>query len=1359
MRLKKLLTPWIAAFISMAVFPANDIYFSKIGIEHGLSQLSVMSIYQDELGTLWFGTREGVNRYNGNDIEVFLPYPNDTNSLNGSLIKSICGDENGHVYIHSQRGLNVYNLGTSTMKIIQRANVDAIAYGKKNLWIAEKNKLFSYINGEKKPYISLTGEKATIKSIFQASDQRIFIGTVSSGVFVIDQKKKIRQITPAISQVSVIYEDSKMNIWIGTWHDGLYKVQKDGSIKQFLNKQNPAGNFISSNFVRTICEDRNGFLWIGTKNGLDRLTVETGAFKHYNSNEFNNRQLSNESIWSLCTDSQGTIWVGTYFGGVDYFNPDIDFYVFHDLQKGSLRNKPFPVISEIVEDNHQNLFLCTEGNGLILYNPATGTYRTFLAGDHAPESQSSVNIKTCYYDKSRQELWLGMHLGGLCKVELPGYRIKRYSIVKPEWPQSDIVRSIIPYEGDLLIATYNGLFRFNRKTEQFTLFSEKLHQNIQYFVDLKKDKQGCFWIAGNGLSYYNPKNGKFKTFVNHPADTTSLSNNDVVKILIDTKDRVWVGTQNGGVNLYNPAKGSFIRYNQENHNLQNDYVSNLAISKSGYLIITTAKGFSMLDPETGKIHNYGMNNGFLLNSLYNGGMCLTRNGEIFMAGMNGMVSFREENLTIPQKRFNLNLVNLWINNKPVKPFDNFHVLKTSLPYTRNISLNYKQNMITIEFATNNYIAANRPLYRYKMSGFSEEWIDLPQGIMKLNFMNLKAGKYQLIVEAVSSNEGTVIAKTNLGIVVHPPFYNAWYAYVIYILLAMFIIWRYLIFTNSKLVLKTSLDFEKKEKAHLEEVNQSKLRFFTNISHEFRTPLTLISGQMDLLLQTQNLKPKVYERIRNVKRNTLNMQNLINELLEFRKTEQGFLNIRVCQQDLILFLQEIHLSFTEYASQKKIDFTFEHAENEIMLWFDPVQMQKVFYNLISNAFKFTPKGGYIKMVVEDLSDSVTVHIIDNGLGIAANELEKIFDSFYQAENSSQVSNLSPGTGIGLALTKNILNLHSGIIQVNSNPKEGSQFSVTLHKGTAHFKPEQITEAENTETNCLKQMEELDEEFMKEVVESMSGNESEEYTMLIVEDNDELRLMLKNIFEPIYTIYTATDGAEGLNKTIEYEPDIVLCDLMMPKMSGSEMCSKIKNNFSTSHIPIVLLTAQTAIEYNIECLRLGADDYITKPFNVKTLITRCNNLVNGRRLLQEKFSKQIDFSTRLIATNNLDRDFMEKAQKIIESHLDDPGFNVPVFSNEMGLGRTRLFKKIKGITGQTPNDFINTVKMKKATDLIINHPEYNIKDITYMLGFNTSKYFTKCFKKQFGMTPSNFRRVELGLDYEKEEQDNIEDTSED
>lgn len=1315
-------------------YSAGDIYFSKVGIDQGLSQLSVMTIYQDELGRMWFGTREGANLYTGGSMHTFLPVQNENNSLQSNLISTIVGDREGSVYIHSHKGINKYDMVTSRMTLVERGVFETISYANDKLWAVAEKTLYTYDDNSKKTYVDLSQSSSSIKRILIASDGKIYLGTLTS-VYVVDKYLRIRELLKDCSHVSRIYEDSRKNIWIGTWEKGLFRINRDGEVKNYTSSD---GNSISSNFVRDICEDNQSDLWIGTSKGIDRLVVETTTFTHYGPDEYGYQRLSNRSVWTLYKDKQGTIWVGTYFGGVNYFNPEVNYFTFHDLQKGNFINQPFPVISHIVESDNGNLFLCTEGNGLIEYNPVSRTYVNFIKDNNNPNSLSGDNIKVAYLDKATQKLWLGMHLGGITLYDLQSKRFTRYEHINPDWDQSNIVRAIIPYKGNLLVATYNGLFTFNPTTGKFTLFSEKLHKIVKYFVDIKIDDKNNLWIAGNDLVKYDLNTENYIRYTNIPNDENSISDNNPTKILIDHKGRVWVGTYGKGINLYSEKNDNFARYNSSNSVLRNDFVSNLIQSKNGYIIITTTKGFSMLDPESGKIYNYGKENGMPLNSLYNGGVALTGKGEIFLAGMNGLVSFFEYKLSFTPKDLIIRFVGIWVNNKQVTPNDNTGILKKSLPYTNILKLNYKQSMVTIEFALDNFVPENQQSYRYRLAGLSDDWNELPFDVTKLNFMQLNAGKYKLELEAFSPTDGKVNASTSLEIRIKPPFYRSWLAFLIYLILLFIIIWRIIEFNRSKLLLKTSLDYEKKDKENMETANQSKLRFFTNISHEFRTPLTLISGQVDMLMQSQNVPPTIYNRVLSIKRNTLNMKNLINELLEFRKTEQGHLNIKVSNQDFVAFMYEVYLSFSEYAAYRAIKFDFECQDEKIPLWFDAVQMQKVFYNLISNAFKYTPKDGSIDITVTEQADLVEVKITDSGVGISAEAIEKIFDRFYQAEYGLQISNMAPGTGIGLALTKSILETHKAEIHVESQPQVGSIFTVTLKKGSTHFSDEQkVTQATETE-EYLQQVNEIDEEFMQEVKTTQLQNNEAIYSMLIVEDNDELREMLKSIFEPIYKIYTAVDGIEGLEMTIEHQPDIVLSDLMMPRMSGSEMCSKIKNNFQVCHIPIVLLTAQTAVEYNIEGLRLGADDYITKPFNVRTLITRCNNLINNRRILQNKFSQQTEFSPRLVATNKMDCEFLEKAQKVVEQHLDESEFDVPAFSREMALGRTKLFTKLKGITGQTPNEFIQNVRLKKAASLLSNNPEYNISDITYMLGFSSPKYFAKCFKEQFGISPSSYRK---------------------
>lgn len=1321
----------------------NDIYFSKIGIEQGLSQLSVMTIYQDELGVMWFGTREGVNRYNGNMIEVIRPIPNDSGSLHGSLVKHICGNRNGSVFIHSQNGVNEYRLRTGEMRSIQRDYTDAINYGIRNLWIAEGHKLFAYADGVKRLHLVLPDEDMVIRTILETSDQRIFLGTLSSGVYVADPNKKIRKVISNTSQVSEIFEDALKNVWVGTWQEGLYRIDRSGVVRNY-RPDATGSNSLSSHFVRAITQDNRDYLWIGTRRGLDRLTIQTGEFKHYASGADKYKQLSNESVWSLYKDTQGTIWAGTYFGGVNYFNPEVDFYTFHDLQAGFFMNQAFPVISDIIEDQQRRLFLCTEGNGLIQYDPVRRTYRNFTAQPGNPNSLTADNIKVGYFDKEANELWLGTHLGGITRYNLNTGRFTGIPKLHPDWDQSDIVRAFIPYGDKMIVGTYNGIFTVDKRTGAIALLSETLHDEVSYAVDLKL-VDDYLWIASRGIYRYHLPTGKVTSYFWEKDNPMSLSNNNVMKLMLDSKNRLWIGTNGGGVNLYDVVNDQFIHFTVAGNGLINDYISNLMESPFGYIFIATTKGLSVLDPDSKTISNYSTENGFPLNSLFNGGMRTLLSGELFIAGMNGMVSFYEEHLSIPKRMFNIHFVNLHINNEKVFPGDESGVLALALPFTKSIRLNHRHTMITLEVASNNYIAVNQPIYRYKLDGFNSAWTLLPGGINTLNFMNLNPGRYTLVVEALSAVDMSVVATTQLGITMLPPFYQSWYAYLFYIAFISFVVWRYIVFSRSKLLLKASLAYEKKEKEHIESVNQSKLRFFTNISHEFRTPLTLIGGQVDMLMQMQNIAPSVYNRILNIKRNTLNMQTLINELLEFRKTEQGHLQLKVVEQDIVAFVYEVFLSFSEYANYRSIKFNFDTKEDRVMIWFDPIQMQKVLYNLISNAFKYTPKNGSITLYLLQSADNVTISIADTGIGMETDALVKIFDRFYQAENGLEINSMNPGTGIGLALSKSIVEAHHADIQVESTKDVGSVFKIILKKGSSHFAEDQKIKLSSADELCMNCVEELDSAFLQEVIEAQPKGQHP-YSMLIVEDNEDLRLLLKQIFEPIYKIHTAANGEEGLEMTIEHQPDIVLSDLMMPLMSGSEMCSRIKNNFLVCHIPVVLLTAQTAVEYNLEGLRLGADDYITKPFNVKTLITRCNNLVNNRRVLQEKFSKQVDVSSRLVATNQLDQEFMEKAIRVVEEHLDDSEFDVPAFSREMALGRTKLFTKIKGITGQTPNDFILNVRLKKAATLLNNHPEYNISDVTYMLGFSSPKYFTKCFKDHFGTTPSEFRKSEVIEEFE-------------
>ncbi|MCD8029923.1 MAG: ATP-binding protein [Bacteroides sp.] len=707
-----------------------------------------------------------------------------------------------------------------------------------------------------------------------------------------------------------------------------------------------------------------------------------------------------------------------------------------------------------------------------------------------------------------------------------------------------------------------------------------------------------------------------------------------------------------------------------------------------------------------------------------------------MGGIDGMLSFREERLIDVNRNYGLYFDKLYINNQLIFPGDDSGVLKEILPRTSQLKLNYKQNNLTFEFCSSNYSLDSNYLYEYKLENFDTNWI--PLSTSTLVYTNLSSGKYVLRLRELGGTREPD-HEISLHIQISPPFYFSSYAYAIYVLLAGALFAFAVRFKTKQAELRTSLEYERKEKLRIEELNQIKLSFFTNISHEFRTPLTLIIGQIEYLLQLNRLEPAVYNRLLRIYRNSWHMRDLISELLDFRKQEQGFLKLQVESKDLVAYTKEVYMSFYEYAMNRHINYRFEHLEDKVMAWFDPIQMKKVIFNLLSNAFKYTPEDGTIVVSVRRTLHEIQILVKDTGAGISPESLDKIFDRFYQSGKTS--SQFTSGTGIGLSLAKGIVELHKGHIQVESQWGEGSLFTVSLPAGYAHFTDNEIQEVDKAAEMILS--DDLPPDLLVPVEEKQPQPEGEEKgnkpTILIVEDNTDLLEMLADVFHPIYHVYTATDGVEGLSLVQQLQPDIVLGDVMMPNMSGKEMCYRIKNSVELSHIPVVLITAQTSVEYAIEGYMYGADDYITKPFHVKLLIARCNNLIKGRKILMERFSRKQEQIVTANAVTEQDKIFIERTMEIIRRNFDNPAFDMNMLASELNMGRSKLYIRLKEVTGFTPNEFTLKLKLDEAMDLLLHHPEYNITDIAYRLGFSSARYFSKCFKDLYGKSPQEIRRT--------------------
>ena len=1291
------------------------IYFKHIGMQEGLSQLSVMAIYQDNLGRMWFGTEEGINIYDGVQTKVYKPsefHRQNTNPI-GNQTHFIAGDKDGNVFFDSDNSLIRYDIRTQKFSCLRKSNVYAVASIKGTIWVGIADSIFTW-NPDKNEFDFVTKLESRNQhaTCFQEdSGGRHWIGT-TDGLFRMNDDKSLTCMIMG-EDIYGLYEDSKYNLWISIRMNGMYKRDVHGNFTRYRYDPSHPNN-ISSNQVRDFVEDNFGNIWFGTFTGLNKYNPISNRFEVYARNPLPG-SMTHSSVFPVYKDRQGTIWLGTYYGGVNY----------------------------LVEDKDNNIWICTEGGGLNFFDRKTKKFTYFMA-DENRNSIAHNNLKAIAYSPERNKLYIGTHTGGLSIYDIKNKRFKNPYFEDPSYAviAGDRINQMRIYKDELICTGPKGIFKMNLETEKASpLFkSGKYYGNTCFLIDSK----GYMWLAyGKGVWKINLENEEDQ--VQFRSGENGLGTFPISQIIEDKEGRIFLGTRGSGLFRYDEKNRQFIGYTTENSFIASNYCYELTLSTLDQLVITGDKGITFFDPDQNLFKVVELGTALPLSGINIGcGILVCKNGEIFVGGSNGMATFFEQQLFNSTKDYQLYFSDLFINNEQVSPGDPDKVLTAALPFTRKIELAYNQNNLIFTFTSNNYVnTLKKASYEYMLEGFDKKWI--PSKDNNIFYTNLNPGKYTLIVREIQYDPNLEQPRTiKMDIHIHSPWYASGLAYFIYLVLILSILYSIYRFKKSQYMLQTSLEMERKEKEAIEELNQAKLQFFSNISHEFRTPLTLIISQIELLLQSSSLSPSIYNKLLKVYKNTYHMRNLISELLDFRKLEQGHMKLKVYEQDIVTFLKEIYLSFYEYASGHSITYNFTAPEERVLCSFDPKQMQKVFYNLLSNAFKYTKPNATIEMILENKENEVIIKVIDNGIGISKDDIDKIFDRFYQAENGISNITKTPSTGIGLSLTKNIIELHHGTIQVESTPGYGSIFIVRLLKGCTHFTEEELArDQQEKQTESLipdtvaftDHMEEFSDAEQREVL--IEGDDSPR-TILLVEDNEELLQILGSLFSPIYRVLLTRNGKEGLEKAREERPDIIVSDVMMPEMSGTEMCLKIKNDFDVCHIPVVLLTALTSAEQNIEGLQRGADDYINKPFNAKVLLARCNNLVRNRIILQKKFSQQKDFDAQSLASNPIDQKFLDTVNSIIEKNLDNIDFDMNMMARELGLSRSSLYAKFKALTGMTPNDFVLSCKLKRAATMLTAQPDLQIADISDRLGFGSPRYFTRCFKAQFEITPAEYRK---------------------
>lgn len=1310
----------------------QDISFLHLSTDNGLSHNSVISIYQDERGFLWFGTRNGVSLYNGKDFRIFKKEKENKNSLLYNNIYQVVGDRQGHVYLIGIRGVSEYDIKTDSFTHLTRNGMFSAFYAD-HLYTADGHHIYKYENGQLSVFYQVSDPQFRI-SCFHIHNDSILIGTSGQGLHLLTPRDELKPLVTN-GHITDILRTRNGDYWIADrsgW--GVYRLHQ-GEMTHYMKEEgNP--NSLSSNFAHRCCEDLDGNIWIGTFNGLNRFNPEKGTFSHYGHSD-KKKSLSHSSVWSLACDFQGNMWVGTYFGGVNYFHPQKQVYQEYQASAQEGIGLSSPIVSRICEGKNGTLWISTEGGGLNRYDPKTERYQWYKEGKFKLLSQS--NIRSMYYDSEQEILWMGMHLGGLNKLDLKTEKVTNYMHVAGDSTSipSNIVEDILPYQGKLILATTNHLALFDPKNgrSQLLLDNPDARYVTTSTLGLMLDHQGNLWITNNnnGLSVYHFDTKQMENYMVNYAIRDGISSNSINTIYEDSQYRIWICTNDNGLDLYLRDSKRFENFDMKKNGLNSNVVYNACELPGNRLLVTTDLGFSILDCQTKRFANYDE---LPLSCINPQALFRNSRGELFIGGTDGMVSFSENAWQLERRSYRILPYRLTVNGQVVRVGDSAGILTQDISYTPTITLKSNQNLFNIEYTTTDYVPFGRDRIIYRMEGFSKSWNRLKQNT--ITYTNLNPGTYTLTVKAEGVDEALIPA-SHLKIKILPPFYRTYVAYLIYLISIGGLVW-YLVRTYYRRIqLQESLKYEQNHIRDIEQLNQSKLRFFTNISHEFRTPLTLIVGQMEMLLQIRTLTPNVYGKILGAYKNCLQMKALINELLDFRKQEQGYMSIKVSEHNIVEFVYELFLLFQEYAEQRNIVFTFDKSSEDIRLWYDAKQMQKVLNNLISNAFKYTPKGGRISIAVRKRGQEVIIEVIDNGVGIKAEDIDKIFNRFYQTEGDSFINT---GTGIGLALTKGLVELHHGSIEVQSEPKQGSTFRVHLPTGNEHFAEEQICR-DSSEIHALRP-EKMEEESLQMLLQEQElnwekeGEQNHRYKILIVEDNRQLNDMLSGIFGQLYTVIHAYDGKEGLEKARSEMPDIILSDVIMPEVTGTELCRTIKNDFDTCHIPVVLLTAKTAIEHNLEGLRMGADDYISKPFNINILLSRCNNLVKNRIMLQEKYSRQPQADLSILATNAMDKKFVDHVMEIVEQRMEDREFNVDELAVSACMSRTKFFIKFKAITGQTPREYIMDFRLKRAAYLLRNRPEMNMAEISDSVGFLNPKYFSKCFKEKYHVTPMDYRR---------------------
>ncbi|MEN8230498.1 MAG: two-component regulator propeller domain-containing protein [Bacteroidota bacterium] len=1287
-----------------------------------LSDNRIVTFFEDIKGFLWIGTMNGLNRLDRKSGEVhrFMSGPADGTHINGKIITTGFAHPDGTIWVGTRHGgLNIIKNAYSdepTVSYLIDTPLDShqlptvyniLRTSTGEMLVASHHGLYRVVREGNRYQVHLISETRQVKILQILEDSKGYIWAGSDE----SETRSLFRLSPDLRTTEVfetrdpdpfvysggrvrsLFESKTGIIWIATDKQGIYSVDLNARRFRAIDNYPGKGLFITNNEVYSIYEDKDRYLYIGTKTELNRINLNNGTLKEYNNKYSLKRNLTYEYadelpaslIGVLEPDHDGKIWIGAFDYKVSLYDPDSErFLNFHLNEQDSTAFRTWSLRSICVTHDRQ----------------------VYLGG-------------TGY---------------GMCRLRPDLYSFEYFPIV-------------------------------NTGNESGTN-----DYHIQYIYE---DREGILWLGTiyGGLNRFDPGTGVFDHFVNDPADPTTISNNRVKCILepeIYGEDILWIGTNNGGLNRFDKATHTFTSYTVQ-EDLPSNTIHGILEDKMGNLWLSTNRGLVQFDPLTEKIKIFTTEDGLLGNEFNEGAFFKNRDGIMYFGGTNGVNYF--DPAEIKEKTgYSARVVftNFTLSGNPVFPHDTINgrvVLKKAIPYTDQITLTHKERFLSFEFASLDIASSRKIKYRYMLEGFEESWNKVDAGQRIISYTNLPMGDYTLRIMGTNSDGYWSQESTEIEIEVLPPFWQTlWFK----ILILSSILMIFLLYVQIRMRVlekqKKNLEREVEERTwdlkkanhllgerndeiqqmaeKLHESDQMKLKFFTNISHEFRTPLTLIMGPTEQLLHREDFSDMtaVKQELGLIYRNERRLFKLINQLLEIRRVETGNLKLTVTEDDIAKYLESIYQLFIPFADKKQIDFRFSSNPSSISIHFDADKIEKIFYNLLSNAFKHTPERGRIQLTLdkeqEEGEDWLKVTVADSGVGIEEQYLPHIFDRFYQITNKHQSDKVS--SGIGLSLSKDLVEKHHGKIDVSSKKESGTQFEVRIPFNKDTYNPEEI---------LIESGSDLSVEYIQTMLETYSGSAEEIngtplvgddlFRILVVEDNLDMQRFLYNELSSVYNVMLAQNGKEGLLISKQNLPDLIISDIMMPEMDGIEFCQSIKEDELTSHIPFILLTAKPGPESQITGFEMGADDYITKPFNPEVLKLKIRNILESRKQLAEKFSAADNYIPDNIRITQIDQGFLEKFVKLVEDNIDDTEFSGDRLARELGMSKGNLYKKLKTLTGMSVNIYIRTIRLKVAARLL-KQGDYNISEIAYSVGFSNPKYFSTCFSELFKVPPKEYMK---------------------